>query len=192
MRKILEKLKCKENHSGGCVDEEGPEGTSPHQYTPLEDGIKKIVEEIIENVIEEKNNPDKEKEENLVKGGGCVDEIGSIIRTQGTSSHQYTPLEERMKAILEQILEKVIKHTEDKKDLEVEFEREKSRVENFEIIKEVDCEHCGPPVEDLEMCMLGLDVEALFPSMTSARTGEILRKRMMRSSMKVEGFEKWD
>ena len=192
MGKILEKLKCKENHGGGCVDEEGPEGTSPHQYTPLEDGIKEIVDEIIENAMEEKNDPDNnnKKDENF-KGGGCVDEIGSIMITRGANSHQYTPLEEVMRAIIEQVVEKAIEHAEDEKDLKVEFEfeREKSRARNIEMIREVDCEHCGPPVQDLEMCMLGLDVEALFPSMTSARTGEILRKRMMRSSMKVEGFD---
>ena len=54
-------------------------------------------------------------------------------------------------------------------------------------IKE-DCQDCGKPVEKIEMCLLGLDVEALFPSMTLARTGEVVRKRMMKSIMKVEEF----
>ena len=40
----------------------------------------------------------------------------------------------------------------------------------------------------MELCLLGLDVVALFPSMTSKRTGEILRKRMMKSKMEVRGF----
>ena len=38
------------------------------------------------------------------------------------------------------------------------------------------------------MCLLGLDVEALFPSMSSKKTGEIVRKRIMRSGIEVKGF----
>ena len=52
-----------------------------------------------------------------------------------------------------------------------------------------ECDECGAGVQEIDMCMLGLDVEALFPSMTAARTGEIVRKRMMRSMMKVQGFD---
>ena len=54
---------------------------------------------------------------------------------------------------------------------------------------EAECEDCGGKTEEMELCLLGLDVEALFPSMTSARTGEIVRRRMMKSKMKVEGFQ---
>ena len=42
--------------------------------------------------------------------------------------------------------------------------------------KDRECSRCGPPVEKIELCLLGLDVVALFPSMTSKKTGEILRK----------------
>ena len=51
------------------------------------------------------------------------------------------------------------------------------------------CKDCGGEVEELEMCLLGLDVTALFPSMSAKRTGEIIRRRMMRSKMKVDGFD---
>ena len=44
-------------------------------------------------------------------------------------------------------------------------------------------------MEKMELCLLGLDVVALFPSMTSKRTGEILRKRMMKSRLEVKGFD---
>ena len=48
-----------------------------------------------------------------------------------------------------------------------------------------DCMDCGEKVEELEMCLLGLDVTALFPSMSAKRTGEIVRRRMTRSRMKL-------
>ena len=76
------------------------------------------------------------------------------------------------------------------KELDENLNNEKLHRDEEEIKLKLrkDCEECGPPENELELCMLGLDVEALFPSMTSKRTGEIVRKRMMKSEMKLEGF----
>ena len=54
-----------------------------------------------------------------------------------------------------------------------------------------DCQDCGPPAPNRveEMCLLGLDVVALFPSMSAKRTGEIVRQRMRKSKMKYSGFD---
>ena len=74
---------------------------------------------------------------------------------------------------------------------EEELDAELDKVDS-EIVKKLmkeRCEECGPEIEDLEMCLLGLDVEALFPSMTAPRTGEIVRRRMMKSKMMIEGFD---
>ena len=60
--------------------------------------------------------------------------------------------------------------------------------EREEHVKE-DCKECGPPIEMEEMSLLGLDVVALFPSMSARKTGEIVRHRMMRSRMKFSGFD---
>ena len=40
-----------------------------------------------------------------------------------------------------------------------------------------------------EFCLIGCDVVALFPSLTSKRTGEIIRERIMKSRLKFEGFD---
>ena len=40
-----------------------------------------------------------------------------------------------------------------------------------------------------ELCLLGLDVTALFPSMTARRTGEIVRRRVMASKIDPKGFD---
>ena len=73
-------------------------------------------------------------------------------------------------------------------DRKIEDEAEKYTDEARKQRIEEDCDDCGPGVPEIDLCMLGLDVEALFPSLTAARTGEIVRKRLMRSPMKVEGF----
>ena len=56
---------------------------------------------------------------------------------------------------------------------------------------EEDCEGCGPGIatEERNIFQLGLDVVALFPSITSERTGIIVRKRVYRSPLKMVGFE---
>ena len=75
-------------------------------------------------------------------------------------------------------------------DLEARYRKIKDSMEETEFndIIEKDCEECGIKVEDMNLCLLGLDVKALFPSMSARKTGEIIRKRMMKSEMKVEGF----
>ena len=40
-----------------------------------------------------------------------------------------------------------------------------------------------------EMCLIGCDVVALFPSLSSKRTGEIVRERVLKSKLKFEGFD---
>ena len=56
---------------------------------------------------------------------------------------------------------------------------------------EENCEECGDGLfwEDQEICLLGLDVVALFPSMTSETTGKIIRKHVLKSPIKIEGFD---
>ena len=53
-----------------------------------------------------------------------------------------------------------------------------------------DCEECGDGIywEDHEVCLLGLDVVALFPSMQSATTGRTILEHVLRSPLKIEGF----
>ena len=56
---------------------------------------------------------------------------------------------------------------------------------------EIDCEECGPGIfwEDQEICLIGLDVVALFPSMQSKTTGKIIRQYVRDSPLKIEGFD---
>ena len=56
-------------------------------------------------------------------------------------------------------------------------------------LTKTDCVKCGPPVQDQELCLLALDVSALFPSMSAKRTGEIVRKRIQCSPVNPEGFD---
>ena len=51
-----------------------------------------------------------------------------------------------------------------------------------------ECKYCGPGRKKLQLSMFGLDVEAIFLSMSSKKTGEIVRKRIMRSNMDWQGF----
>ena len=56
---------------------------------------------------------------------------------------------------------------------------------------EQECKECGPGIfwEDQEVCLLGLDVVALFPSMSSVITGRIVREHVRKSQLKIEGFD---
>ena len=49
---------------------------------------------------------------------------------------------------------------------------------------------CGDGLywEDQEICLLGLDVVALFPSMKSEQTGKIIRHTVMTSPIKIESI----
>ena len=53
------------------------------------------------------------------------------------------------------------------------------------------CVNCGDEWvrEDWEMCLVGNDVVALFPSIQSTSTGRIVRKEVEESPMQIEGFD---
>ena len=76
--------------------------------------------------------------------------------------------------------------------LKISMEEISARFKEEEILRRMKekCEECGGKVEDIEMCLLGLDVTALFPSMSAKRTGEIIRRRIMRSRS-LNGREDW-
>ena len=63
--------------------------------------------------------------------------------------------------------------------------------EDWRCKMEQECEDCGDGVywEDQDICLLGLDVVALFPSMQSVTTGRIVRQHVLRSPLKIEGFD---
>ena len=155
----------------GCVvhEEEHLESKGPDQgaHTPQIDGEGPL----------EGGGPETGFPTPSVGGGGPL-EGGNPDKKGGTALHEPTDgVEEGVGGI-----------TEEEIDRKLEELRESLSETEYRERLEENCEGCGLPVEELEMCMLGLDVEALFPSMTSARTGELVRKRMMRSTMKVEGF----
>ena len=54
-----------------------------------------------------------------------------------------------------------------------------------------DCEECGPGISarELDVCVLGNDVVALFPNIKSKNTGIIVRKRIEKSPLRIEGFD---
>ena len=56
---------------------------------------------------------------------------------------------------------------------------------------ENDCKECGKGIheEDQQICLVGNDVVALFPSMKAKNTGIIVRKRVENSPLKFEGFD---
>ena len=60
----------------------------------------------------------------------------------------------------------------------------------LEKLKET-CTECGPGISDEEqqICHIAVDVVALFPSITSERTGRIVRERSMKSDMKIVEFD---
>ena len=86
-------------------------------------------------------------------------------------------------------------------------ERKQSREEIKEMFEEIlernccsieiklkmkeDCVDCGPGMteEDQEVCIIGNDVVALFPSIKSESTGKIVRKRVEDSPLDFDGFE---
>ena len=51
------------------------------------------------------------------------------------------------------------------------------------------CEQCGPAISTPEeYTVLGSDVKALYPSITSENTGKIIRRRIENSTLEFEGF----
>ena len=55
---------------------------------------------------------------------------------------------------------------------------------------EKDCITCGQGIlrEDKELCMLGLNGVALFPSMKSKNTGKIIMRQLWKIPLKINGF----
>ena len=53
-----------------------------------------------------------------------------------------------------------------------------------------DCEECGEGIgeEELHQTLLGLDVVGLFPAIKSKNTGQIVRRMVVRSNIKIKGF----
>ena len=53
------------------------------------------------------------------------------------------------------------------------------------------CENCGPGIEqeEQELCLIGNDVKALFPSIKSEKTGKIIRTALENTEMEIEGFD---
>ena len=62
--------------------------------------------------------------------------------------------------------------------------------DEFKMRLKKDCDECGEGIseKELEICLLGNDVVALFPSIKSQNTGKIVRKRVIRSPLKFDGF----
>ena len=82
--------------------------------------------------------------------------------------------------IVAEIIEKILEQAECR---ECSVERDRTRRK--------DCEECGEALEqeeDLETVLVGMDVVALFPSMTANTTARIVRERVTQSNMQVEGF----
>ena len=54
-----------------------------------------------------------------------------------------------------------------------------------------DCDECGKGIkaEDVVYCVIGNDVVALYPSITSENTGKIIRERIERTRLEFEGFD---
>ena len=53
-----------------------------------------------------------------------------------------------------------------------------------------NCEDCGPEISiwDATFSIVGSDVTALYPSIKSESTGRIIRKRLEKTSLEIEGF----
>ena len=54
----------------------------------------------------------------------------------------------------------------------------------------IDCKECEPGIElqEQELCLVGSDVKALFPSIKSENTGKIIREAVKSTSLKLQGY----
>ena len=51
------------------------------------------------------------------------------------------------------------------------------------------CPECGPAIQEQEkLCLVGSDVNALFPSIKSEKTGQIIREAIQKTSITFDGF----
>ena len=138
--------------------------------------------------------------DHLVLEAGPLEDKGSVpgalvpreshggLLEEGQSKAGHTILKEPTERDEEEEWDKKEKIEKDL-DEEILRETEKLTESEYRIRLEEDCQSCGGAVEELEMVLLGLDVTALFPSMTAARTGRIVRRRMMKTKIKVDGFD---
>ena len=166
-RKKVKKLRCQRIHpTDRRVEAEHP--TEGHNE-PEEVTCRKEI------VSEEEPTEKRSEEENTKPRDRIPEERREIERiTQG---------------ILEEILEKILGITENEMNRELEILEKILGEEATKLRMKEDCKECGPPAEMEEMSLLGLDVVALFPSMSSKKTGEIVRSRIQKSKMKFAGFE---
>ena len=92
-----------------------------------------------------------------------------------------------MKNILEEVLDEVM-------DLEASSRRAKGGCKDCEeVLKNSyreDCNKCGPGMSTTlpKLIFVGMDAVALFPSLSGKRTSRIVRKRLLKSKIKLEGF----
>jgi hypothetical protein len=79
--------------------------------------------------------------------------------------------------------------TQEEEKLEMQYDCEDCG-EELRCRMESDCEECGEGmfIEDQEICLLGLDVVALFPSMQSKTTGKIIHQQVLKSPIDIQGF----
>ena len=202
---------------GSGDEEQGSEGAEIVRKI-LDEMIEGIMDENIQDKneeppeLEEKEQKDEEQvkgdEDEPVEDQEHSDvvlaphvESGGLLEGDRLESCHITlqkPTWKMVGQILKDMVNKMLMENDDlknKNEDELDMEMERMRMEDGGKDTEEedgwlkkDCDECGPGVTKMKMSLIGLDVEALFPSMTSARTGEIVRRRLMKSKLNPEGF----
>ena len=110
-------------------------------------------------------------------------------QTQQTQYNEEGPLELRSTAEGERESEKEEDKSPGNTSEEEENCEECEKATEEELI-EKDCEECGRGVskEDRILVLVGMDAVSLFPSMTSKTTARIVREKIEKSEMKMDGF----
>ena len=160
-KEILRKLRCKYN------------GTNNYMRRMVEVMVETAMKEVDEGLWEDGGSDKRAPIPQESRGGLLEGGWSTPGRTALQEPTEEGGDEEEGEASLDEMIRR---------------EKELLTDEEYERRLKEDCDGCGGPVEEMEMCLLGLDVTALFPSMTSARTGRIIRRRLMKSSMKAQGF----
>ena len=131
---------------------------------------------------------DIDRSENIIKG-----ELVAPSKTDKTDKTDKTKTDkiDNKSRENEELSDEELREYERALDEEIELLEKGLKREEVEEKLGKDCEKCGSPVKIKmeDMCLLGLDVVALFPSMSARKTGEIVRKRLMRSTMEFDGFD---